>query len=221
MNDEVGTMKHYPISLSLEKKLVVIVGGGMISERKVRKLLGTGATITIISPEITENIKLFVTEGKVEWKNKLFSDEDISDAFLIIAATNSKHVNKQVYEACKEQQLLSVVDDPHLGNFIVPSTLTRGKLAISVSTAGASPGLAKKIVADLANQYDDAYESYIDFLAECRGEIQNLIADSKVRQEMLKVLLEPVFLEYTKSKLYKERQELFLRLLNSNGEIEG
>ncbi|QOY35617.1 NAD(P)-binding protein [Anaerobacillus isosaccharinicus] len=206
-------VRHYPISLNLKNKQVVIVGGGFIAERKLRKLLEAEADITVISPEINAGIQRFVTEGQVKWKKKCFSEEDLSKAFLIVAATNVQHVNRQVSEACNEQQLINIVDDPARSNFIVPSTLRRGKLVISVSTGGASPGLAKKIVAELSREYDDSYDAYLEFLTDCRTKIQEEITDLTVRKEVFQKLLDPAFLRLTKEGSLKEREVLFRQLL--------
>lgn len=206
-------VRHYPISLNLKNKRVVVVGGGVIAERKLRKLLESEANIIVVSPEINGEVQRLVSEGLVEWKKKLFSEEDLSKAFLIIAATNLKHVNRQVYEACCDQQLINIVDDPAKSNFIVPSTLRRGKLVISVSTGGASPSLAKKIVAELSRQYDDSYDAYLEFLSDCRTKIQDEITDPIVRKEIFQKLLDPAFLRLTKEGSFKEREILFRQLL--------
>ncbi len=197
----------------------MVIGGGVIAERKLVKLLDTGAEIKIVSPEITENITIMIKEDKIEWKKKLFSHEDILGAFLIVAATNSTAVNRQVFEACNDQQLITIVDDPIRSNFIVPSTLNRGKLTISVSTSGASPGFSKQIVSELASHYDESYENYLDFLADCRLKVQSEIADPTLRRKILKNLLKPIFFDLTKRKFYTDRETLFQRLLNNNGEL--
>ncbi|UTW69627.1 hypothetical protein KHA80_00375 [Anaerobacillus sp. HL2] len=56
------------------------------------------------------------------------------------------------------------MDNPENSNFIVPATFNRGKLFITVSTSGASPGLSK-IISEFVEQFDTSYEEYIDFLA--------------------------------------------------------
>ncbi|WP_277750897.1 precorrin-2 dehydrogenase/sirohydrochlorin ferrochelatase family protein [Anaerobacillus alkaliphilus] len=207
------------MTLKLRSQKIVIVGGGVIAERKLRKLLETGAIITLISPEITDLISTFVSEGKLTWKNKNFSKDDLTNAFIIIAATNSREVNQQVYEACNQTQLINVVDNPALSNFFVPSTFRRGKLEISVSTSGASPGLSKKIVEQLYTQFDDSYEWYLDFLADARSIIQERITEPKTRYRIQRNLLEPIFYELTRSQSVEERRELLEELLTNDGEF--
>ncbi len=206
-------MKHYPVNLNLLNKKVVIIGGGKVAERKLFKLLETEADITVVSPKVTERIVHVVEEGRVKWKQTTFSKEDVKAAFLVIAATNSKQVNDDVYESCRDQQLVSLVDDPSRSNFIVPSTLHRGKLVISVSTSAASPGLSKKITEKLSAQFDDAYEEYVEFLSQCRLKVLDEIDEAEQRRRIFQKLLEPEFLELTREKSYLKRDELFLALL--------
>ena len=58
----------YPLMFNLQNKVVVIIGGGKIAYRKASGLKNTGAFVTVISPEICEEMKElpFIT-----WKQKL------------------------------------------------------------------------------------------------------------------------------------------------------
>ncbi|WP_026677679.1 NAD(P)-binding protein [Fictibacillus gelatini] len=206
-------MTYYPAMLDLKGKKVVIVGGGVIAERKIKGLLHSGAEITVISPSITEQVKEWVSSGKLSWENKRFDQKDCREAFLIIAATNNAGVNLRVYESAQNHQLINLVDRPDLSNFIVPSTLRRGKLSISVSTSGASPGLAKQMIETLSCIFDESYEEYMEFLDECRKHVKREIKDQHVRKKLLKELLHPRFLEMTRQGLYEEREEQFTKLI--------
>jgi precorrin-2 dehydrogenase/sirohydrochlorin ferrochelatase len=213
----VTRLTHYPVTLNLQGKKAVIIGGGPVAERKIRKLLEAEAMITVISPTITDIIQSWAYVGKVEWKNKLFYKDDVLNAFLIVAATNDRNMNLQVFEASGENQLINIVDDPVRSNFIVPSTLHRGKLSISVSTSGASPSLSKSIVRELSNLYDDVYEEYVDFLYKCRLKIKRDLVDSEARRKLLLRILEPDFLEMTRQKQFEKRNETFQSLLTKGG----
>src|SRR3954454_4532967 len=131
-------MSYYPINLNLDGKKVVVIGGGKIAERKITGLMETRADITVISLELTYRLNEYAQAGKITWKEKDFTDLDIQDAFLIIAATNQREVNLAVQKAAKPHQLISLVDDPEASNFILPSVVKRGRLSIAVSTSGAS-----------------------------------------------------------------------------------
>ena len=51
--------------------------------------------------------------------------------------------------------LVNVVDVPPLCNFILPAIVRNGPLAIAISTAGASPALAKRMKREIAETFGE------------------------------------------------------------------
>jgi precorrin-2 dehydrogenase / sirohydrochlorin ferrochelatase len=179
----------FPIMLDLKDKHCVVIGGGKIAARKIKSLLKSGAQITVISPDICNEIRLLVDEEKVTLYQRDVEYEDYQHAFLVIAATHSLEINSKVATNIGSNQLLNVVNKHELGNFHIPASFSRGKLQINVSTSGASPHLAKKIRNELMDMYDDTYEVYLDFLYECRQCIKQ-IEDINQRAILLEELLD-------------------------------
>lgn len=200
-------MDYYPISLSLTNKQVVVVGGGKIAERKIIGLMEAGATITVISPEITNPLFDLFQSGKIIWKKRQFTEDDFINAFLIIAATNKKAVNLHVKEVASPNQLICLIDNPEESNFIFPSVINRGKLHIAVSTSGASPLLAKKIKQEISEKYGEEYKEYVDFLFSCRKKIVKDVLDKEKKQKLLSAITDPSFLTST------DRQRDFEKLM--------
>ncbi len=213
-------LKNYPITLKLTGKPVVVIGGGKVAERKLHNLLDTGANITVVSPTITAAIQSWLVTTKLNWKKKNYEDDDIKDAFLIIAATDERTVNHRVLKATRPHQLINVVDDPEGSNFFVPSTLHRGKLSISVSTSGASPGLSKKIVKELAGKYDENYVEYLEFLFETRRYIQKNISNPDVKRELLSQLLDEPFTSLSRDQQYAKREQQVTKLIMKMRDLE-
>jgi precorrin-2 dehydrogenase/sirohydrochlorin ferrochelatase len=113
------THSYYPAFLNLQGERVVVVGGGKIAERKILALLKTGALITVISPEITKRIAREKLRGSLKHVPRQYRKGDVSNTFLVVAATDSEEINKKVSE--EAPCLVNVVDIPSLCNFIVPS----------------------------------------------------------------------------------------------------
>ena len=89
---------------------------------------------------------------------------------MVIAATDDTDVNIKVYEDAEERAMLvNVVDVPPLCNFILPAIVRTGPLAIAISTAGASPALAKRIKNEIAAEYGEPYARLAELLNEARG----------------------------------------------------
>ena len=201
-------MDYYPIQLNLKGKQAIIIGGGKVAQRKLAGLLDTGAQITIVSPEITDRIREYCQSGKVIWKQKSFTRDDLEKMFLVIAATNDPETNKAVKRFVSTHQLLLMVDDPEESDFILPSVMNRGRLTLTVSTSGASPILTKKIKQDLAQQYGPEYQEYVDFLYQCRKWILDEVEDAKMKQQLLTKITEPPFLTN------ENRKEAFMKLVH-------
>lgn len=182
-------MPNYPLMLKMEGRNVVVVGGGKVAYRKVVSLLEANANVTVVSPHIIRQLLSFVKSNDVKWICAPFQPEYIENAEFIIAATNDRKTNEEVYKAKKPFQWINVVDEPQFCDFFVPATVQRGKLSIAVSTSGASPLLARKIKKEIADLYDERYESYVDFLYKARKIIQTSIPSEKRRKELFQQLI--------------------------------
>ncbi|MDF0728039.1 NAD(P)-binding protein [Cytobacillus sp. S13-E01] len=198
----------YPVTLKIEDKPCVVVGGGAIAFLKIGPLLQAKAAVTVVSPKIIQEIEQLYLEGEINVIRKEIEYADYKDAFLIIAATNFPEINREIYENTKDTKLINVITDSEIGNFHIPATLTRGKLQISVATGGASPMLAKKIRDNLKERYDDSYEEYVEFLHDARIKIKH---SSLSKEEKRKLYKEAIDERYKRSK--EERYRLFMQLL--------
>jgi precorrin-2 dehydrogenase / sirohydrochlorin ferrochelatase len=201
-------MVYYPINLNLNGRKVVVIGGGRIAERKITGLIEAMAVVTVISPKLTIELTEYAEEGKITWKKRDFTAEDIQDAFLVIAATNQPETNLSVKKAAAPHQLVSLVDNPEVSDFILPAVVNQGKLSITVSTSGASPILAKKIKQEIADQFGPEYKEYVDFLYSCRKRILEKVDDPKIKKLLLSEITEPTYLHS------KTRHEDFKKIMN-------
>jgi precorrin-2 dehydrogenase / sirohydrochlorin ferrochelatase len=206
-------MNEYPVMIKLKGKKITVIGGGKVAERKILSLLQAEGVVEVISPVVTEKIQTLAKTAQLTWVEKEFEHSDVKSSFLVIAATNKREINQQVAEAVNEYQLVNIVDDPENSNFIVPSAYQQGKLTIAVSTSGSSPGLAKKIKNELAQQFDETYAEYLEFLYNCRDEVKQRVEKPELRRQVLKLLLEDEFFELTKTGQLTERNQRFLSLL--------
>ena len=136
----------YPVFLNLTGRRCVIIGGGQVAEGKVSKLLDSGAKIIVISPNATQGIRDYADCGQIEYNLRKYQEGDLNGAFLVVAATNDRVVNQEIFEeAEKSGILLNAVDDMPRCSFIAPSIVEKGPITVAISTGGASPALARKL----------------------------------------------------------------------------
>ncbi|ALC91492.1 hypothetical protein AM500_18135 [Bacillus sp. FJAT-18017] len=202
----------YPIFLEIKGRPAVVIGGGKVAARKTAGLVEAGANVTVISPELIPELGTMFENGKIQWRKKPFSSNDLDDALLVIAATNDRETNLKVKEAAGPNQLVTIADNPAASDFHVPSVVRRGKLNLAVSTSGASPTLAKKVRGELEKKYDERYVDYLEFLDESRTKILAKVIDSERKQQLLKIIAEEEYL------LDKERRLEMAELLNKEAE---
>ena len=161
----------YIACLKLSGRRCVVVGGGDIGLEKVEGLLACEGEVTLIAPDAIEPLRELATEGSIRWEQREYTGpEDLEGVFMVIAATNDTDVNIQIYDdAERRAMLVNVVDVPPLCNFILPAIIRTGPLAIAISTAGASPALAKRIRNEIAEEYGEPYARLAILLNEVRG----------------------------------------------------
>lgn len=203
-------MAHsYPMMVDLQNRNVLVVGGGIVGERKIRSLLPTGANIKVVSPTITDEIRRLAKQKRIHLQLRKYRSSDGDNCFFVIAATDQALVNLQIYEdAQKRNQWINVVDQPSLCNFTVPSVFKRGKLTISISTEGASPSLAKQIRHDLESQYGDEYALLLEITQEIRAKLQWEIDDPKTRYHLMKELVNEKWIDICRLRPHSARAEM-------------
>ncbi|MDP2211016.1 MAG: bifunctional precorrin-2 dehydrogenase/sirohydrochlorin ferrochelatase [Candidatus Aquicultor sp.] len=184
-------MAFYPLYVDLEGRKCVVVGGGEVAERKVVSLLECGADVEVISPDSTPGLEELAREGRLRMTRREYRRGDLGDATLAIVATDDNAVNTEVYREATDNQIpVNVVDVPELCSFIVPSTIRRGDLVISISTSGSCPALAKHIREELEETYRDEYGRFCDMLRDFRARVIDKYDDPKERKKALGRLIE-------------------------------
>jgi siroheme synthase-like protein len=160
----------YIACLRLTGRRCVVVGGGEVALEKVEGLLACDGRVVLIAPEAVEPLRAFAAEGSIEWLRRDYETGDLEGTFIAVAATDDTDVNIRVYDdAERRAMLVNVVDVPPLCNFILPAIVRTGPLAVAISTAGASPALAKRIKRQVAAEFGEEYARLAVLLNDVRG----------------------------------------------------
>jgi precorrin-2 dehydrogenase / sirohydrochlorin ferrochelatase len=160
----------YIACLRLGGRPCLVVGGGEVGLEKVEGLLACSGEVTLVSPDAVLELEALAEEGSIHWERRTFREGDLDGRFLAIAATGDTDVNIAVYEGAERRAMLvNVVDVPPLCNFILPAIVRSGPLAIAISTAGASPALAKRMKREIADEFGEPYARLAVILNDVRG----------------------------------------------------
>jgi siroheme synthase-like protein len=175
----------YIACLKLTGRRCVVVGGGEVGLEKVEGLLACDADVELIAPDAVDELRTYAREGSIRWAQRPYAGaQDLERAFMVIAATDDTDVNIAVYEdAEKRAMLVNVVDVPPLCNFILPAIVRTGPLAIAISTAGASPALAKRMKREIEGLFGEPYARLAVMLNDVRGWAKGTLPTYQDRKE--------------------------------------
>ena len=166
--------KLFPIFLKLSDRHCLVVGAGTIAESKIRSLLESEAKVHVVAPEATSQVRSWAKANRIEWEPRPFQLDDLEGMFLVVAATSSTELHREIFqEAVKRHVLCNIVDVPPLCDFYYPAVVQRGALQIAISTGGKSPALAQRLRKQLEDQFGPEYEEWLELLGGARNELQS------------------------------------------------
>lgn len=164
---------YYPVFLNIMGKRCVVIGGGKVALRKVKRLFECGADVTVISPRPHFDITRLAAKRAIHLIQREYKLEDLKKAAIVMACTDDKDLNRKVADQAKKRKLLvNVADDPESSDFIIPSSFRRGKLTVAVSTSGVSPALSRKIRTKLQKSFGEEYASLLPLIGEVRSALK-------------------------------------------------
>jgi len=184
-------MKYLPIFYDLSVRPCLVVGAGEIAARKVRQLRKAEANVTVIAPDICDELQGLVDNKEIQYIAERFSEEILHDKMLVIAATNDEEVNRQVSELAKAQNIpVNVVDNPGLCSFIMPSIVDRDPVQIAISTGGASPVLARLLRARLETLIPASYGRLAQLIGKFRQHVRQRYPKMQERRRFWEHILQ-------------------------------
>lgn len=157
IHSEHRTSNLFSIELNLEGRNVLVVGGGRIALRKVKTILPTGAHITVVAPQLDPE---FTTIPSIVLKSRPYEPLDLRGIFMVFICTDKPAVNAQVSNDARARRILVNNACDYLdGDFIVPARMDFGEnIAVTVSTQGRAPSLAKKLKQKIQSEWAEGLE---------------------------------------------------------------
>lgn len=154
--------ERYLVSLDLEGRRCLVVGAGPVALRKARDLLRSGADLRVVAPDVDPG---FAAMPGVEIAERLYDSNDVTGAWLVVAATDDEAVNSRVVADAEAAGVWATAADRSGGGALAAvAQRTRGRLTVAVSSNGASPSLATWLAEDLSRRMDQRTIALADHL---------------------------------------------------------
>ncbi|MBO0767356.1 MAG: bifunctional precorrin-2 dehydrogenase/sirohydrochlorin ferrochelatase [Solirubrobacterales bacterium] len=174
----------YIACLKLKGRRALVVGGGEVGLEKVEGLLACDAGVTLVAPRAVPALEQLAAEGSITFHQREYEPADLDGHLIAIAATDDTDMNIRVFNDAEQRAMLvNVVDVPPLCNFILPAIVRTGPLAVAISTAGASPALAKRMKAEIAEAFGEPYADLAVLLNDARGWAKATLPTYQERKE--------------------------------------
>ncbi len=176
-------MDYFPLFHDFKHKPCLIVGGGDIALRKTQLILRAGANITLVAPDISDELKSLLNQSQHQLVHRKFSDDDVLDKTLVIAATDNEAVNQQVSMAARKHRcLVNVVDSPKLSDVIVPAIIDRDPIIVAVSSGGKAPVLARQLRTKIETLVPASYGALASLAGKFRDKVKTVFKTTQDRR---------------------------------------
>ncbi len=176
-------MHALPIFMNITNRRCVVIGGGEVASRKVIMLLKANAAITLYSPEVCPALQVLSEDGTITHIKANFEPSQLTDACLVIAATDVEVVNTAVSIAAKAQNIpVNVVDSPALCTFTMASIVERSPIVIAISSEGNAPVLARYLRTKIETMLPAGYGRIASIAGEFRDKVKAKYATSQARR---------------------------------------
>jgi precorrin-2 dehydrogenase/sirohydrochlorin ferrochelatase len=206
-------MALYPIFIEAKGRRVLVIGGGHVGAEKVRGLLAAEADVTLVSPELIEELRAYRDSGRIRHEARPYAESDLDAGYeWVMIATDDGAINASVAAAAKARGIwVNAADDAPNCDFILPSVVRKGKITLAASTAGSSPAMARRLREELDAYLTEDMPALADLLAEVRQEVRrrNIKVDNQAWQDAIDERLR-VLLAHRK---YNQARELLLERL--------
>ena len=184
-------MRYYPVHLDIQNRNCLVVGGGAVGTRKVITLLDCRAYVTVVSPEVTQQLRDYALSGRIDFKERRYRSADIDGMFLVIGATDDEQLNRQISsDADRLNTLCNIADRPEVCNFILPAIVERDDLIITISTSGKSPALAKKLRKTLECQFGKEYGVFLKLMGAIRKKLLSTSHKPEAHKHLFEQLID-------------------------------
>ena len=186
----------YPVFLDVREKKCVVVGGGEVAARKVEALRNAGGCVTLISPDLCEELRGLAASGAIDYHAAPYNSGVLDGAFVVVASTDIMEVNRAVRADCAARNILiNVVDVPELCDFHVPAIVRSGDITVAIGTGGGSPALARRLRLHLQKHIGPEFGELLAIMGGWRDAVKESITGQERRKDLWERIIDSPALE--------------------------
>ena len=171
-------MPGYPVTLRLDGRRCLVVGGGSVALGKVQGLAAAGANVTVVAPDVLPEVAALA--AVVE--RRPYRSDDLAGCWLVVSATGDVGVNARVHADAEAAGVwVNAADDPAHCSFTLPAVARRGPITVAVATDGTSPALASWLRRRIEAELGPEHEVLAQLLADERQALRSAAVPTEGR----------------------------------------
>ena len=207
----------YPVTLRLQDRQTVVIGGGSVATRRVKRLLDAGARVLVISPRLSDELRQLAEAGDIEHIQARYQ-RDMLNAFmplLVIAASNDEDANRMAaQDAERIRALCNLADGSAESDFSHMALISQPPLTLALSANGSSPALLRHLKARLESTLGGEYAVLAGWLGEIRQPLKRDIACQRERRQVYERVLESDVPRLLRDGETEQARQAFQRIIN-------
>lgn len=208
-------MEHLPIFLNVKGRRTLVVGSGVTAARKADLLLRAGSDVTIVSPEIGEELSQLRASYEFTHKSSALAAEDLQGCLVVFACSSDDAVNQRLCKFAADAGIMvNVADNTENCDFTMPAVVDRTPLLIAISTGGSSPLLTRMLKARFETTIPAAYGRLAEFAGSYRDRIKAMVPDLTRRRRFWESMISGPVAEHLFSSQVEEADLLMENLLD-------
>ncbi len=183
-------MDSLALFVDVRDRLCVVIGAGLVAQRKIEALLGAGAQVRVIAPEATEDITAHADDGHLEYLARAAEDDDLNEAFLLVIASDNAELNQRLTQLARERGVLvNAAHQASSGDVLMPSVIHRAPIQIAICTGGASPMLGRLLRDQLESFIPGAFGRLATLVENSRSRVREAFSERRSRRRFWEAAL--------------------------------
>jgi uroporphyrin-III C-methyltransferase/precorrin-2 dehydrogenase/sirohydrochlorin ferrochelatase len=207
-------LDHLPVFLNVKGKPSLVVGGGFLAARKADLLLRAGCRLTVLAPELGDDLARLAEQHPFVHKTGELSATDLDGCVVVFGCSHDSSVNQRLCDlAAAAGVLVNVTDEPDNCDFIMPAVVDRSPVLMAVASGGASPLLTRMLKARFESSIPAAYGQLAEFAAGYRDRIKALLPNMVQRRRFWEAMISGPVAEHIYSGQFEQATALMESLL--------